>query len=136
MVIMGKHLTDREKKKIIADRAGGMPIRQLAQKYNVCTATIQRAIKNDPEMAQKVIQKKEENTADILSYMENQKGKVCQLLDSYLEAMGSAAKIKRAGVLQLATAMGIIIDKYTVTAQNEQALKKLDELMDKVGGVI
>ena len=35
---------------------------------------------------------------------------------------------------QLATALGIIVDKYTATAQNEQALQKLDALMDKVGG--
>ena len=50
--------------------------------------------------------------------------------------MRDPAKIKRAGVVQLATALGIVIDKYTMTAKNEQAMQKLDEVMEKIGGVI
>ena len=58
------------------------------------------------------------------------------MLDEYLAAMRDPAKIKRAGVVQLATALGIVIDKYTMTAKNEQAMQKLDEVMEKIGGVI
>ena len=58
------------------------------------------------------------------------------MLDKYLEALGNEEKINRSNVLQLATTMGIIIDKYTATVRNEQALKKLDEMLDKIGGVI
>lgn len=36
---MAKHLTDKQKKKIIADRAENMSIRQLSQKYKVSTTT-------------------------------------------------------------------------------------------------
>ena len=68
--------------------------------------------------------------------MEMQKNVVCGLLDKFLAAMADDDKIRRAGIQQLATALGIIVDKYTATAQNEQALQKLDALMDKVGGVI
>ena len=68
--------------------------------------------------------------------METQKIQVCGLLDKYLEALGNEEKINRSNVLQLATTMGIIIDKYTATVRNEQALKKLDEMLDKIGGVI
>lgn len=129
-------LNDKQKKQIIAQRIEGETLQSLANRFGVSKTTVYRALQGDLETKQKVTQKKAQNTTDILSHMEKQKDQVCSLLDSYLSAMQDSSKIKRAGVLQLATAMGIIIDKYTVTAQNEQALKKLDELMDKVGGVI
>ena len=98
--------------------------------------TVKRTVLNDPETVKKTEQKKDQNTADILAHMETQKIQVCGLLDKYLEALGNEEKINRSNVLQLATTMGIIIDKYTATVRNEQALKKLDEMLDKIGGVI
>ena len=133
---MGKHLTDKQKKKIIADRAENMSIRQLAQKYKTSTTTIQRVIRNDPDFAQKVTQKKEQNAADILAHMETKKDTVNLIIDRYLTALLDEEKIEKATPSQLTTALGTLIDKFTMTAQNEQAIQKLDEMMDKIGGVI
>lgn len=133
---MAARLTDRQKKRIIADYIEQGSYNAVAKKHGVSFDTVKRVVLRDGETVKKVERKKEQNTADILSHMENQKAQVCNLLDRYIEAMGDENKIKRASVLQLATAMGIVIDKYTVTAQNEQALKKLDEVMNKIGGVI
>ena len=77
---MAKRLTDKEKKKIIADRVDGMSIRQLSKKYKVSTTTIQRIIHGNPEITQMVTQKKEQNTADILAYMDTKKEKVCKFI--------------------------------------------------------
>ena len=133
---MAKHLTDRQKKEIISDRAGNMSIRQLSQKYKVSTTTIQRVIKGNPEVTQIVTQKKEENTADILRFMEDQKGDVCDIISLYLKALQDPARLKRASVQSIATSLGIIIDKFSATSKNDQAVKKLDEVLDKIGGVI
>lgn len=133
---MAARITDKKRKKIVADYLEFGSYRAVARKNGVSAATVSRIMQDCCDIEQKVAHKKEENTADILTYMEGQRDVVCQLLDKYLLAMGDDAKIKRAGVVQLATALGIIIDKYTTTAQNEQALKKLDEMMDKIGGVI
>ncbi len=133
---VAKHLTDKQKKKIIADRAEGMSIRQLSQKHKVSTTTIQRVIKSDPEFAQIVTQKKEQNAADILSHMETKKGTVNLIIDRYLTALLDEEKIEKSTPSQLTTALGTLIDKFTMTAQNEQAIQKLDEMMDKIGGVI
>lgn len=133
---MGKHLTDQQKKKIIADRAENMSIRQLAQKYKTSTTTIQRVIRSDPDFAQKVTQKKEQNAADILAHMETKKDTVNLIIDRYLTALLDEEKIEKATPSQLTTALGTLIDKFTMTAQNEQAIQKLDEMMDKIGGVI
>lgn len=134
--VMAARLTDKQKKKIIADYVECGSYNAVAKKHGVSFDTVKRVVLRDKETVKKAEQKKEQNTADILSHMESQKDDVIKVLDEYITAMRDPVKIKRAGVVQLATALGIIIDKYTVTAKNEQALQKLDEVMDKIGGVI
>lgn len=133
---MAARLTDKQKKKIVADYLELGSYNAVAKKNGVSNHTVKRIVLETPEISKKVQQKKEQNTADVLSHMESQKDEVIKVLDEYLAAMRDPAKIKRAGVVQLATALGIVIDKYTMTAKNEQALQKLDEIMDKIGGVI
>lgn len=133
---MAARLTDKQKKKIIADYVELGSYNAVAKIHGVSRQTVKNIVSTDAEIGQKLQQKKEQNTADILSHMESQKADVIKVLDEYITAMRDPMKIKRAGVVQLATALGIVIDKYTMTAKNEQALQKLDEVMDKIGGVL
>lgn len=115
-------LTDKQRKKIIAESVNGSSIRALAAKYNVSTTTIQRVLKSDTELTQKVAQKKAENTVSILAFMDSKKNDVCGLIDKLLAAMADDEKLASATVNQLATAMGIVIDKYTAN----EAIKPSD----------
>ena len=133
---MAKHLTDLQKKQIIADYATVGNYRAVARKNGVSADTVKRIVLKDPEIAQKTIQKKEENTADILQYMEDQKGNVCNIISLYLSALQDTNRLDRASVQSIATSLGIIIDKFSATSKNDQAVKKLDEVLDKIGGVI
>lgn len=134
--VMAARLTDKQKKKIIADYVELGSYNAVAKIHGVSRQTVKNIVSTDAEIGQKLQQKKEQNTADILSHMESQKADVIKVLDEYITAMRDPVKIKRAGVVQLATALGIVIDKYTMTAKNEQALQKLDDLLGKIGGVI
>lgn len=136
-------LTDRQRKKIIAERAEGLSIRALAKKYCVSDTTIRRTLESDPKMAQKVAQKKEENTAAILAYMESKKTDVCEILDKLLEAVKDEERIAKTPMNQLATTIGILIDKFTAaelsgrgqsTAENNllSAIQSAAKSMDKV----
>lgn len=106
-------LTDKQRKKIIAERAEGLSIRALAKKYRVSASTISRTLESDPKTVQKVTQKKEENTVAVLAYMDGKKKDVCEILDKLLEAVKDEEKIKRTPLNQLATTIGILIDKFT-----------------------
>lgn len=106
-------LTDKQRKKIIAESVNGSSIRALAAKYGVSTTTIQRVLKSDTKLKQKVTQKKEENTAAILAFMDSQKNDVCKLLENLLSAINDPDKIAATPLSQLATTLGIVIDKYT-----------------------
>ena len=142
MVIVAK-LTDRQRKKIIAERADGVTIRALARKYKVSDTTIRRTLASDPKMAQKVAQKKEENTVAVLAYMDGKKKDVCEILDKLLEAVKDEEKIAKTPLAQLATTIGILIDKFTAaelsgrgqsTAENNllSAIQSAAKSMDKV----
>ena len=111
---MAARLTDKQKKKIIADRADGLSIRQLANKYHTSTTTIHRTLKSDPETEQKVTQKKEENTADILAYMESKKSVVCNIIGIGLDVLCDPEKLKTANPSQITTALGTLIDKWVM----------------------
>lgn len=108
-------LTDKQKKQIIADRVNGKSIRQLAKSYGVSTTTIQKTLKCDPEVTQKVTQKKEQNTLDMLAYMESRKQQAQDIVDAYLSQLADPEKMEKATVSQIATAMGIVVDKFAPT---------------------
>ena len=133
---MAKHLTDLQKKQIIADYATLGTYAAVARKHKVSVNAVKRTVSGNPETAKKCKQKKEENTADILRYMEDQKDDVCNIISLYLSALQDPKRLDRASVQSIATSLGIIIDKFSATSKNDQAVKKLDEVLDKIGGVI
>lgn len=106
-------LTDKQRKKMVADRVNGMSIRALAEKYGVSTSTVQSTINRDEKVTQKITQKKEQNTAEVLAYMDEKKEQVCTIVDKILLQMGNEKKIASTPLNQLATTMGILIDKFT-----------------------
>jgi chromatin segregation and condensation protein Rec8/ScpA/Scc1 (kleisin family) len=110
---MAKHLTDRQKKKIIADYAELGNYSQVAKKHKVSFDTVKRVVLRDPETLKKTEQKKEQNTADILAHMETKKNAVNQIIDRYLLALLDEEKIEKATPAQLTTALGTLIDKFT-----------------------
>lgn len=106
-------LSDAQRKKIIADRVNGMTFRKLAAKYGVSTTTIQKVLKRDPSLVQKVTQKKEKNTQDMLAFLDSQSESAQEFVTMALEAIKDPAKLEKASVQTIAVALGIVIDKFT-----------------------
>lgn len=130
---MAKHLTDRQKKKIIADYAECGVYAQVARKHKVSLDTVKRTVLNDPETAEKTRQKKEQNTADILAFMDGKKQDVCDIIALYLQHLQDPEKLRRASVQSIATSLGIIIDKFT-----QDAVKKREDnglLKELIAGI-
>lgn len=129
---MANRLTDKQKKLIIANYVECENISAVAKRFGISRDTVKRIVNSDGRTAQIVTEKRVQNTADILAHMDSKKDAVCGLIDSYLAEMGNTEKIKKTGIQQLATSMAIVIDKFTATAQNDTALKKLDDLISKI----
>lgn len=107
---MASRLTDLQKKQIVADYSVTGSYRATAKHLGVSDQTVRRICCSEPEISQKVAQKKEENTADILSFMESRKDKAKKVIDHCLDILPD--KLEEASASQVATVMGIVVDKF------------------------
>lgn len=120
---MAARLTDEQKKKIIADYVELGSYNATAKKNGVSDNTVRNIVKRNSEISRKFEQKKEQNTADMLAYMESRKEQAKGIIDSYLEALADPEKLEKTPIQQIATAMGIVVDKF-VTQPAESRLKE------------
>lgn len=111
---MAARLTDRQKKKILADYLESGSYRATARKNKVNASTVKRVVEASDDFEQKAAQKKEENTADVLAYMESQKKVVCEIIGKGLAALNDPEKLAEATPSQITTALGTLIDKWAM----------------------
>lgn len=131
-------LTAKQKKKIIAAFVDGKSKTLLAEEYHVSRTTIRRVIEADPKTSERVQQKKEQDTLEMLEYMDQQKTSAQKLLSAIIEALNDPEKLARANVRDLATAYGIIADKFIQAApkNGDEILQKAREILGGIDGVI
>lgn len=128
-------ITDRQRKKILADYAEYGTLNATAKANGVSHHTVKRIIEEEPNFAKEVQAKKEQNTADILAYMENKRSIVCEIIDKGLNVLNSDEKLSEASPAQITTALGTLIDKWTAIGGNKnndvEDLAPLAELLKK-----
>ena len=138
---MAARLTDRQKKKILADYLESGSYRATARKNKVNASTVKRVVGASDDFEQKAAQKKEENTADVLAYMESQKKVVCEIIGKGLAALNDPEKLAEATPSQITTALGTLIDKWAMvsgspadTAKDDALSQSLRELAEELEG--
>lgn len=109
-----QRLTDKQKKKIIADYVQLQNYTKTAKLNDVAESTVRKIVKNNPDCANQCDIKKEQNTQDMLSYMDSKKERVQEIIDVYLGVLTDPEKLERATLQQITTALGTLIDKWTV----------------------
>lgn len=110
---MAARLTDKQKKKIIADYVQLGSYNATAKANGVSLNTVKNIVQGNADIAEMCNQKKKENTADILDYMDGQKKDVCEVLGICLNELKKTDRYKKTPPQQIATTMAILIDKYT-----------------------
>ena len=135
-------LTDKQKKKIIADYVETQNYSEVARMNGVDKSTVKRLIDSgyDKDLQQKATQKKQENTQSTIEYMQTQHESKKRILDKILKAIEQKADNidMFTNIKDLATAYGIILDKELKvlelknrTADNNE-ITKLDELLKEI----
>lgn len=109
-----QRLTDKQKKKIIADYVQLQNYTKTAKLNDVAESTVRKIVKNNPDCANQCDIKKEQNTQDMLSYMDSKKKRVQDIIDVYLGVLTDKEKLEVATLQQITTALGTLIDKWTV----------------------
>lgn len=111
---MAARLTDRQKKQILADYVQLGSFNATAKVHGVSRQTVKNIVDANGQIRQELQQKKEENTADVLAYMESQKNVVCEIIGKGLAALNDPEKLAEASPSQITTALGTLIDKWAM----------------------
>lgn len=119
---MAKRLTDRKKKKIIADYLEVESYNAVAKMNGVSKDSVKRVVQACEDFDQKAKEKKEQNTVEILEYIQSKREKVYSIIDRYLDALLDEEKINKATTSQLTTSIGTLIDKINMTSERPEAM--------------
>jgi hypothetical protein len=114
VAVSAKRLTDKQKKKIVADYVQLQSYARASKLNDVAESTVRKIVKDNPKCADLCAQKKEQNTQDMLSYLGSKSVEAQDLLGLYLKAMADPDKIAEATLPQLSTAFGTIVDKFAM----------------------
>lgn len=133
-------LTDKQKKKIIADYVDNGNYSETARINGVNKSTVQRLISKNQEVQQKAQEKKEENTQDMLQYLESKKEDKKRVIELCFKALEDklASPDMFTSIRDIAMVYGILVDKdlkYKEIMNNrvkEDKLEKVEELLSKI----
>lgn len=142
-------LTDKQKKKIIADYVDNGNMSETARMNNVNVSTVKRLIDSgyDKDMQEKARLKKEENTKDILEYMDSIAEEQKEVIKLSMKALKEKLKKVDAftSVKDIVTVYGVIYDKAIKSQElkirqaesnykqssSKEVLDKLDNLLEE-----
>lgn len=117
-------LTDKQKKKIIADFVENNNYSETARMNNVSEYTVRKICKdnNNKEIKEKIEQKKEENTKSMLEMITETNNKRLHVISKLVDAIDDKAEKIDAftNVKDLASAYGILIDKELKFAEMQK----------------
>lgn len=111
---MAARLTDKKKRKIVADYLETGSYRATSKINGVADGTVKRIVLKCGDIEQKIEDKKEQNKKDIIAYMEEKRDIVCEILGKGLDALNSPDKLADASPAQITTALGTLIDKWAM----------------------
>ena len=109
-------ISDRKRKKIILDKVEGLSYRAVAKKNGVSEYAVRKIVTSDPEFEQKIAREKARNARAMVEYLDEQRGAAQEIIGKMLSAMTSEDKLAESGIRDIATAMGILIDKFTAAS--------------------
>lgn len=136
-------LTDKQKKKIIADYINNQNYSETARMNNVSVNGVKNIVLADKDTANKCKQKKEENTKDILEYMDSIYDKQKNIIDLSLSALEKKLEDPDmfTNVKDIATVYGVIFDKALKykeikTKNNEDNIDKINNNINNIANLI
>lgn len=113
---------------IIAYHQQGSTIKATAEAFGVSRATVARVIKEHPEMVKLAEAKQAAASETMDAFLEVSRAQAQAFIAKALVALADDDKIAKATLVQIATSIGIVIDKWGV--------RKLDTAPEVRGGVI
>lgn len=113
---------------VIAYHQQGASIKATAEAFGVSRSTVQKALRDHPEMVKLAEAKQAAASETMDAFLEASRSQAQAFIAKALVALADDDKISKATLVQIATAIGIVIDKW--------GDRKLDAAPEVRGGVI
>jgi hypothetical protein len=141
---VAKHLTDKEKKKVIAEYVSCGNYSEVARKFGLSVSGAKKIITGNPDSVKKYNNKKKENDLDMIAYLEHKKDTAQNIISKILNNLDNDELLKKASIREQATVMAILTDKFIIPhttritkiddehyEENKEALR--DKLVKELG---
>ena len=131
-------LTDKQKKKIIADYVDNGNYSETARMNNTTDTTVRTIIKENKNIAlKKMEQKKEENTQDMLQYLESKKEDKKRVIELCFKALEDklASPDMFTSVRDIAMVYGIIVDKDLKIKEIEATKNNVEDINKNISNI-
>lgn len=131
-------LTDRQKKKIIADYVDNGNYSETARMNNTTDTTVRTIIKENKNIAlKKMEQKKEENTQDMLQYLESKKEDKKRVIELCFKALEDklASPDMFTSIRDIAMVYGIIVDKDLKIKEIEATKSNVEDINENISNI-
>ena len=130
-------LTDRQKKKIIADYVDNGNYSETARINGVNKSTVQRLISKNQEVQQKTQKKKDKNTEDMLQYLESKKEDKKRVIELCFKALEDklASPDMFTSVRDIAMVYGVIVDKDLKIKEIEATKNNVEDINKNISNI-
>ena len=130
-------LTDRQKKKIIADYVDNGNYSETARINGVNKSTVQRLISKNQEVQQKAQEKKDKNTEDMLQYLESKKEDKKRVIELCFKALEDklASPDMFTSIRDIAMVYGIIVDKDLKIKEIEATKNNVEDINKNISNI-
>lgn len=115
-----RKLNEQERLQAVVDYAECHNYSQVARKYGVSVETVRSIVSSNLKYLEIVERQKEECAEDVLTHMQKQLGTVNLIIDKYLNRLLDDDMVAKATPSQVTTALGTLIDKYTMILKHNQ----------------
>ena len=119
-------LNDKQRKKVIADYIETQNYRETARRNNISDKTVKEVVDKEPDVTQKLAEKKRENTQDVLQYMDTLIEKKRNVLKLSLDNMIEKLEQDKVSPTALATIYGVLLDKELKAKELYQKEKPIE----------
>ena len=111
-------LTDKQKKRMIAEYVDCGNYSAVARKFKVSVTTVRHTVKSDTESLKKFHHKKEENTASALEWLDSNTQKILSKCEMIINSIDEAS-IKSVPLNLRTVAFGTLLDKVILPLTNK-----------------
>lgn len=109
-----RRIEQERRMKILADYTLEGSYRAAARKNGVSPDTVRRIVRENPEMVKVADTQKNARARDLMSYMQGKVDTVCDIIDNGLGVLSDPERMKEAKLRDIATVIGILIDKWSI----------------------